>query len=291
MNKKNDFALVRKPASAVEKVAPGAKRILSGMVTDTLALTRFRLGEYEWCEPDYRQILLWADETKKSPTEIIKRLIECKSTIQDGRFIEIHWPDGSMWVKKISFVPCLKIKVFHVEGGSYLVANLNMQKNPANKLSDFQVSKINLAGLQDLEVLAVSMQLLEELDLNPTSNLKYLRCESNSLSRINFAGCQNLAEIYLRNNFLSEIDLSNLPALKSLECNQNRLSSLDLFGAPALEYLDCRENRWGVGDYDRMNSWELYPMEILDITPLKNLRVLKYDAGETRLIQRSDQNF
>ena len=38
MNEKKDFALVRRPSSAVEKVAPGAKRILSGMVADTLAL-------------------------------------------------------------------------------------------------------------------------------------------------------------------------------------------------------------------------------------------------------------
>jgi hypothetical protein len=37
---RNKFPLVRKPASAVEKAAPGAKRILSGMVADTLALTK-----------------------------------------------------------------------------------------------------------------------------------------------------------------------------------------------------------------------------------------------------------
>jgi hypothetical protein len=36
----NDFSLVRRPSSAVEKAAPGAKRILSGMVADTLALVR-----------------------------------------------------------------------------------------------------------------------------------------------------------------------------------------------------------------------------------------------------------
>ncbi len=40
MNEKNDFALVRKPLSAVEKNAPGAKHILSGTVADTLALTK-----------------------------------------------------------------------------------------------------------------------------------------------------------------------------------------------------------------------------------------------------------
>lgn len=39
-DKLNGFALVRKPSSAVEKAAPGAKRILSGMVADTLALVK-----------------------------------------------------------------------------------------------------------------------------------------------------------------------------------------------------------------------------------------------------------
>lgn len=38
MSANNDFALVPKPPSAVEKAEPSAKRILSGMVADTLAL-------------------------------------------------------------------------------------------------------------------------------------------------------------------------------------------------------------------------------------------------------------
>lgn len=40
MKEKDNFALVPRPPSAVEKTAPGAKRILSGMVADTLALTK-----------------------------------------------------------------------------------------------------------------------------------------------------------------------------------------------------------------------------------------------------------
>jgi hypothetical protein len=48
MNEKNDFALVRRPSSAVEKAAPGAKRILSGMVTDTLALRKKHSKEHKF---------------------------------------------------------------------------------------------------------------------------------------------------------------------------------------------------------------------------------------------------
>ena len=40
MNDKNRFAVVRRPASAVEKSAHGAKRILSSMVADTLELAK-----------------------------------------------------------------------------------------------------------------------------------------------------------------------------------------------------------------------------------------------------------
>ena len=40
LKENNKFALVRKSSSAVEKTAPGAKRILSGMVGDTLGLAR-----------------------------------------------------------------------------------------------------------------------------------------------------------------------------------------------------------------------------------------------------------
>jgi tetratricopeptide (TPR) repeat protein len=38
MNEKDNFALVPRPPGAIEKAEPGAKRILSGMVTDTLDL-------------------------------------------------------------------------------------------------------------------------------------------------------------------------------------------------------------------------------------------------------------
>jgi DNA-binding NtrC family response regulator len=40
MNEKNNLALVPRPPGVLEKAEPGAKRILSGMVSDTLALAR-----------------------------------------------------------------------------------------------------------------------------------------------------------------------------------------------------------------------------------------------------------
>jgi hypothetical protein len=42
VNEENRFALVRKPPFGVERAEPGVKRILTGMVTDTLALAKKR---------------------------------------------------------------------------------------------------------------------------------------------------------------------------------------------------------------------------------------------------------
>ncbi len=46
-NEMNDFALVQKPPREVEKSQPGAKRILVGMVADTLVLARDTRGRSE----------------------------------------------------------------------------------------------------------------------------------------------------------------------------------------------------------------------------------------------------
>ena len=63
MNEKNNFALARRPSSAVEKAAPGAKRILSGMVADVQLENWFRAGEkyYNgWDVPqDYAEAVKW----------------------------------------------------------------------------------------------------------------------------------------------------------------------------------------------------------------------------------------
>lgn len=47
MNEKDNFALVPRPPSAVEKAEPGAKLILSGMVADTLAIAWQKTGTIE----------------------------------------------------------------------------------------------------------------------------------------------------------------------------------------------------------------------------------------------------
>src|SRR5665213_933637 len=82
MNNENDFALVRKPSSAVEKAAPGAKRILSGMVADMLALVRQELG-------------LTAEQNISA---VAQNNLGC--CYQDGQGVAKDYAEAVMWFRK-----------------------------------------------------------------------------------------------------------------------------------------------------------------------------------------------
>ena len=81
----NSHSLIPRPDVSLANTAAGPKRILSAMVGDALALgreeavaqsARFRIGDYIWCEPDYRQILLWAETLKMEPLTVIEHLLD-----------------------------------------------------------------------------------------------------------------------------------------------------------------------------------------------------------------------
>jgi len=59
MSEKSDFALVPRSPGALEKAQPGRKRILSGMVADTLALAR----KESFTKPPFAVLLGLGDET------------------------------------------------------------------------------------------------------------------------------------------------------------------------------------------------------------------------------------
>lgn len=81
---KNRNALIPRSSSALEKIGPGPKGILTRMVSDALAVARskekaltvarFRIGNYEFCEPDYRQIMLWGKALELDPQDVVQLL-------------------------------------------------------------------------------------------------------------------------------------------------------------------------------------------------------------------------
>ena len=94
-------ALVVRPSSEVGRIGVGARNVLSHVVSDALvtarsrltspATIRFRIGDYEFREPDYRQILLWAEALGKSPENILQGT--SKNSMPLGP-VRVCCPDG-----------------------------------------------------------------------------------------------------------------------------------------------------------------------------------------------------
>ena len=132
------FSLVPSPLGGVEKVKPGTKRILSGMVAEVVklakreqnnvALRKFRIGAFEWCEPDYRQILVWAEALKIEPERIVQSIFDERSLYMeddgqqrllfpfweglpyaDGRLLQINWDFDLLPLCKFDWLEGLRI--------------------------------------------------------------------------------------------------------------------------------------------------------------------------------------
>jgi hypothetical protein len=192
MNEKNDLALVRRPPSALEKAEPGAKRILSGMVADALALAdekqtapavaKFRIGDYEWCEPDYRQILLWAKALRVKPEVFIERLRTGtrltgepwkETRFSGGRLVGINWDFPLLPLENLEWVEGLR------------TTHLSFY-------TDFERSgNIPALGsaLPDLTHLDCHRLCTARLDLSRTPKLVHLYCSYNRLTAATQGRC------------------------------------------------------------------------------------------------------
>jgi len=276
---KNDFALVRKPSSAVEKIAPRAKRILSGMVADTLALAtrnlpsvtaaRSRIGEYEWCEPDYRQILIWAKRLAINPSEVIERLRTGRKLTKDfwgetsffkGRLLKINWDFDLLPLQDFEWVEHLVT--------THLSFYPGVAGWPANR-----TFRVDLPELTDL---ACSKLGIVKFDTSKTPKLERLLCAENQLTELNLLNVPNLTLLNCCQNQITRLNLSGVPRLEALACDRNKLPGLDLFSIPNLRELYCRKNaivELDLSQTPRLEKLDCYenPIEYLDIRPMREI--------------------
>ena len=284
MDEKDNYALVPKPPGAIEKVQPGAKRILSSMVTETLALAnkdslassagKFRIGDYEWCEPDYQQILLWARSLKTEPDRVIKRLEEAhknsmrhllplfhsgyyerpQESFQHGRLINVTLQDWDVdkfeWVAGLqlrelelgykSWRPVIKPLPHKVEILSFPLPNLTCLS-----CGYISASEINLADLTNLKELHLEATVWQKLILPKTDALTSLSCSKYRKIDIGFflRRFPRLRNLECGFNELETLELPSLPNLASLECNKNKLTRLNLFQNHQIINLSCPYNQ------------------------------------------------
>ena len=70
------------------------ERSLVSIRTSKQLSTMHRIGEHELCDPDYRLVCAWAEQTGKSNEEVLEELLKkfirrSLSVIKKGRFVEI----------------------------------------------------------------------------------------------------------------------------------------------------------------------------------------------------------
>jgi hypothetical protein len=88
-------ALVVQGPRSLAEAGAGPRSILSSVVSDALAVAgsrakvlaaaRFQIGTYEFCEPDYSQILIWAKALEIDPEALVQRLEKMSFTYKEKR--------------------------------------------------------------------------------------------------------------------------------------------------------------------------------------------------------------
>ena len=277
MNEQNDFALVRRPPSAVEKAEPGARRILSGMVADTLAVARkeqiapavakFRIGDYEWREPDYRQILIWSNAVGLKPEEVVARLFNPESLKVDddgkqtslfpffdeplfanSRLLKVSWDLRRLRCDSIEWVEGLEITHVRFIGAPDVRCLSDIGALPLQKLVWLSccwqgLTAINLASVPQLREFTCECNQLENLVLDSVPELTHLNCDDNEIESLDFRSTPKLTGLSCEGNHLTTLDLSGLRQLEYGLCGGNELTELSLRNLPTLDALDCYANQ------------------------------------------------
>ena len=280
----------------------------------------FKIGEYEWCEPDYRQILRWAESLALEPEEVIRRLLDRRSLryedrdsnpvaskvfdqtiFQDGRIRKLNWDFDLLPCADFQWVDGLEIEYLRIaaEPPPLPTAWREQLNQYASDTNEYRVierhfrcsawrtlpSKLSVIHLTlpKLQTFICHWLLLDELDLSRLPSLESLCCSWNRLTDLNLSEVPKLKELDCSwNQFRHIYGLCSVPELLSLNCSCNRLTDIGFSEDQDLEHVDCFGN----------------DIETLDVRPLRNLKSLGGLEQEgyqrsyvCRVVQRPDQHF
>ena len=311
----DDSALVPRPSSAVGKAEPGAERILSGMVADTLALAnreqlkpakaRFRIGDYEWCEPDYRQILMWAKALNLTPEAVQERLftelkhpyftgeVRAEHTTQcvNGRIIRLGWDIGLLPLECFEWVAGLVIESIAFFVPSEIHESQRTGRNLPLPLPELRyldcnwlaLTKLDLSAVPLLSELCCDTNELTELDLSAVPLLTRLSCGANELTELDLSAVPLLTRLDCGFNQLTQLDLSVVPLLTDLSCSCNQLTELDLSAVPLLTELWCNSSQ--------LTELDLSAVPLLTLLHCFSSQLTELDLSAVPLLTRLDCGF
>lgn len=216
---------------------------------------KIRVGSFELCEPDYAQIVHWAERMGHDPASLLTYIMGFRdfegnmSRIVDGALVELVW-NGE-----------LPLESFKWEDGLQLTKLTISNRMPS------EYAKDQLPSLKRLNTVGLG---LCELDLFSFPNLEALRCSENLIAQLNLAATPKLLDLDCSDNELSKLDLSHVPNLRVLKCTSNILNELSLNSASLLEEVYCSVNE--ISDLDVSENTSLVSLDC-EWNYLENLRL------------------
>lgn len=179
-----------------------------------------------------------------SEAEMKKDEVELRLQIggeKKGATIQIDWGDGS---KKDYTFPTEDVAPISV------TLDADSEVKIYGKLKSFDASLqkwikfISFYNCASLEVLRISQNKIENIDLSPLSSLKELQITANKISKIDVSSLSNLQELYCAWNDIEVLDTSKNEKLTVLTCYNTKMQKLDVSSNKLLEVLKAGDNKY-----------------------------------------------
>jgi hypothetical protein len=239
------------------------------------------LAGCRWCEPDYWQLALWAQELSIRREEVIQRLVKC-GTLLHRAFWRFLVSNPTMFDALLGeAVACASDFLGHG------------QKTPEEILHHFQASFPSEAEhrlqilCRDLGKIESRIKGLQQLSAErPAANHAYLRTICENLSK-----ADSLTD--------DATDWKALGSLASYSEFVSEFQSRPNDGTPLhIHQLCLRADILPIGHFTFVNGLQIEALacvgdgvEVLDVRPLQKLETLSCDQASTLIIKRDDQNF
>jgi Leucine-rich repeat (LRR) protein len=293
------------------KPTPAAPATVARSGETGLAAARFRIGNYEFCEPDYGQILIWAKALKIDPEALVQKLENYQYpypskypskrktifTVEQGAIVSLAWDVDALLLEKFDWVQGLSVQEIAVFGVAANHPDISISLPCLRRLfiGSINLKKLDLSNVPSLTILECSYNQLTELDLSHVPNLTELSCRHNRLAELDLSHVPNLSRLWCSGRFrddpwcasnqLTELDLSNVPGLTVLSCHGNQLTELDLSNVPNLTDLSCSENQLTELDLSNMSKLTILGCQGNQLTELDLSNV----PGLTNLLCHGNQ--
>ena len=287
-NEKNN-TLIHRPETSLVGPGRASSPVLTRMTQDVLARARassliparFRIGEYLLREPDYRQILLWAEALGMAPEAVLGEFAGTKLrfgmvggafkpmefAVEDGAIVSLPWESAHLPRDLATWEPGLLIRQLGLRGKwTEVVRDLLSADLPRLETlvcAGLRLVSLDLTHMPLLSELSCGFNHLTSLDLSPVPGLTKLNCIVNSIKILDLSPVPQLTDLFCWSNQLTKLDLPSGLGLTHIYCFDNQLTQLDLTPVRRLTHLNCYQNR----------------LTELDLSPVPGLATLKCDQG------------